>query len=94
MGKITISLSDGLLQNMDQYAKDNFMTRSGFISMCCSQFLQSIEMQRIIVSISSSMQKLADAAESGSIDGATMKEFERFQSLSQLLTQSQFSKRI
>lgn len=88
MAKVAISVSDELLFSMDSYAKANYMTRSGFVSMCCNQFLQAKELQRVIGSMASSMEKLAAAAEAGTIDEATLNEFEQFQFLAQSISRS------
>lgn len=92
MAKVAISIPDDLLQSMDTYAKNNFMSRSGFISMCCHQYLQALELQRVIGAMSDSMTKMADAAEAGSIDEETMQEFEQFQKLAKMITNAQLKK--
>lgn len=93
MAKVAISVSDELLMSMDSYAKDNYMTRSGFVSMCCNQFLQAKELQRVIGSMADSMERMAAAAEAGSIDEATLKEFEQCQLLAQTITKAQLGRR-
>lgn len=92
MAKVAISVSDELLMSMDSYAKENYMTRSGFVSMCCNQFLQAKELQRLVGSMVLSMEKMAAAAESGMIDDATLKEFEQFKVLAQTISKAQIGK--
>lgn len=92
MAKVAISVSDELLSSMDSYAKENYMTRSGFVSMCCNQFLQAKELQRVIGSMAAAMEKMADAAEAGTIDEATLKEVEQFQILAQTITKAQLGR--
>lgn len=92
MAKVAISISDELLDSVDQYAKDNFQTRSGFISMCCNQFLQAQQMQRIFGSMADSMAKMADAAAAGSVDEETMREFDEFQKMAKLIANAQLRK--
>ena len=92
MAKVAVSIPDELLQSMDEYAKTNYLSRSGFISMCCHQFLQAQELQRVIGAMSDSMAKMADAAEAGSIDEATMQEFEQFQKLVKVITTAQLKR--
>lgn len=89
MAKVAVSIPDELLQSMDVYAKEHFLSRSGFISMCCHQFLQAQELQRVIGAMSDSMTKVADAAEAGTIDDKTMQEFEQFQKLAKAITSAQ-----
>lgn len=92
MAKVAVSIPDELLQSMDAFAKENFLSRSGFISMCCHQFLQAQEMQRVIGAMSDSMEKMANAAEAGSIDEDTMQEFEQFQKLAKIITNAQLKR--
>lgn len=92
MAKVAVSIPDELLQGMDEYAKKNFLSRSGFISMCCHQFLQTQELQRVMGAMSDSMAKMASAAEAGAIDEETMQEFEQFQRLAKMITSAQLKK--
>lgn len=92
MAKVAVSIPDELLQSMDEYAKAHFLSRSGFISMCCHHYLQAQELQRVVGVMSDSMAKMADAAEAGSIDEATMKEFEQFQKLAKMITTAQLKR--
>lgn len=92
MAKVAVSIPDELLQNMDVYAKNNYLSRSGFISMCCHQFLQAQELQRVIGAMSDSMEKMANAAEAGSIDEETLQEFEQFQKLAKVITNAQLKR--
>ena len=39
--KINISIDDDLLKNIDDYADSHYMSRSGFISFACVQYLQN-----------------------------------------------------
>lgn len=41
--KVQISIKDELLQKIDEEAKNNFMTRSGYISYIITQHLKSNE---------------------------------------------------
>ena len=88
MAKVAISIPDDLLFSIDTYTKNNFQTRSGFISMCCTQFLQSIELQRVIGAMSDAMQRVAALAEEGQIDEAALREIEQFSQVAKVLTQT------
>lgn len=92
MAKVAISLSNELLESVDKYAKDNFQTRSGFIAMCCNNFLQAQQLQRVLGSMADSMAKMADAAEAGSIDEETLREVEQFEKLARMIAGAQIRK--
>jgi hypothetical protein len=36
--KVTITLDDDLMQRVDAYSDENYMSRSGLISFACTQF--------------------------------------------------------
>ena len=83
MAKIQISLDDELLKRVDTYADDNYMSRSGLITLATTQFLNANEVTKAIVSLNTSMQKIADT---GNLDPETMEQLEDWQRLANLLT--------
>ena len=83
MAKIQVSLDDELLKRIDSYADDNYMSRSGLITLATTQFLNANEVTKAIVSLNTTMQKIA---ETGSLDHETMEQLEDWQRLANLLT--------
>lgn len=83
MAKIQVSLDDELLKRIDNYADDNYMSRSGLITLATTQFLNANEVTKAIVSLNTSMQKIA---ETGKLDPETMEQLEDWQRLANLLT--------
>ena len=75
--KVQISIDDELAVRIDNYAEKNYLSRSGFISLACTQYLaQNEAMQAVKVALA--IRKIADT---GSIDSETeeqLKDFERF----------------
>ena len=63
MAKVNVSLPDELLVRLDEYADDNFMSRSGAISMMVNQYLTSRELQAQIKLMSAALQKLSNNVE-------------------------------
>lgn len=59
MAKVNVSIPDELLDRLDEYADENFMSRSGAITMMVNQYLTSRELQIQIKSMTASLQKLA-----------------------------------
>lgn len=83
MAKVQISIDDELLQRVDRQAVANYMSRSGLISLACSQFLNSQDVMLAIKDISLAMRKIAD---NGTVDQETMEQLEDFERLSRMLT--------
>ena len=81
--KLTISLDDKLVERVDNYADSNYMSRSGFISFACSQFLNSAEVMIMVKDMSLAMRKIADTS---TIDDETMRQLEDFERLAKMLT--------
>lgn len=80
--KLGISLDDNLVARIDSYVSSNYMSRSGLISLACTQFLNANEVVVAVKELSLAMRKIA---ESGSIDVDTRKKLEDFEILSQFL---------
>lgn len=83
MAKVQITLDDELLKRIDTYADDNYMSRSGLMTLAATQFLNVNEVTKAIVSLNAAMQKIADT---GAVDDETRKELEDWQRLANMLT--------
>lgn len=59
MAKVTITMNDDLLAQLDEYADNNYLTRSGAISNFVNSGLQSRQMVGDIHKVSDAMQALA-----------------------------------
>lgn len=76
--KVNITLEEELLQRIESYADENYLTRSGLITLATSQFLMQAEASKAIVDMSRAMRKIA---ETGTVTEEQMREladFERF----------------
>ena len=82
MAKINISLDDNLLERMDMYAEDNYMSRSGLVSISVAQYLNANEVMTLVKDMSLAMRKIAD---SGTIDSETEQKLEDFERISKML---------
>lgn len=58
--KVQMSINDELLAKIDSYTKANYMTRSGFVSMACAQYLLAHEMQATLRELALCMREIAD----------------------------------
>lgn len=58
--KVNITLADELMQRIDSYADENYMTRSGFISLASTQYLSQQEALKLVKDMGLAMRKIAD----------------------------------
>ena len=79
--KVQISIDDDLLNRIDNYADNNYMTRSGLITFATNQFLNSNEIVHAIQDLSLSIRRVAD---NGVVDTDTMKRIEEFELIAKL----------
>lgn len=84
--KVNVSLDDKLLERIDNYADNNYMSRSGLISLATVQFLNSAEIVTVIKDMSLAMRKIAD---NGTVDHDTMEQLEDFERVCKMLTGQQ-----
>lgn len=80
--KVQITLDDSLVQRLDAYADENYMSRSGLISLATTQYLNSAEVTKAIKDIALCIRKIAD---NGTVDHETMEQLEDFERLSKML---------
>lgn len=76
--KANITLDDKLMERIDNFADNNYMTRSGLISVAVTDYLNSKEMISAISDMALTMRKIADK---GEVDLATLKKLEDFERL-------------
>lgn len=82
MAKVQISVDDELLERVDRIADANYMSRSGLISLACTQYINSQDIIIAVRDMSLAMRKIADT---GSVDEETMSQLEDFERLSKML---------
>lgn len=85
MAKINISIDDNLLERLDKVADNNYMSRSGLISMACAQYINSSEVIVAIKDMALCMRKIADE---GTVDHETMEQLEDFERVCKILMSS------
>lgn len=86
MAKVQISINDELLKRADEYADENYTTRSGLVTQALSDFLNARETIQLVKNLSLAIGKIA---ETGEVDDATMaliNDFERFTKLAKIGT--------
>lgn len=81
--KVNITLDDELMHRVDQYADENYMSRSGFISLACVQYLNTQEAFRLVKQMSVTLKKIA---EDGAVDAETRRELDDYERICRMLT--------
>lgn len=82
--KVNITVDDELMQRIDEYSKEIYMTRSGLVSLACAQFLNTVEATRALKDISLAMRKIA---ETGTIDEESRKKLDDFETVVKYFTE-------
>lgn len=59
MLKLGITMNEELASRMDEYAAENYMTRSGVISMAVSQFLNAKDMSKTLKELTAVLKEIA-----------------------------------
>jgi metal-responsive CopG/Arc/MetJ family transcriptional regulator len=80
--KVQITLDDALMERVDAYADENYMSRSGLLSLAVTQYLNAAEVTKAIKEMAVCIRKIAD---NGTVDHETMEQLEDFERLSKML---------
>ena len=80
--KVQITLDDALMQRLDAHADENYMSRSGLVSLALTQYLNSADTMKAIGDLAVSMRKIADT---GKVDEKTKEELEDFERIAKML---------
>ena len=82
MKKVQLSIDENLLDRIDNYADQNYMSRSTFFTMASSQFLNQAEVVFAIRDLSLAMQKIAKDKK---VDNETLERLEDFERFTHML---------
>lgn len=80
--KVTISINDDLLTKIDSFAKDNFMSRSGFIALAARNYLLQNETLDTMKSLKAALNKVS---ENGVVDPQSAVDLENFNRIAEML---------
>lgn len=81
--KVQISLADELMERIDVYSAENYLSRSGLVSLACAQYLNAVEVTKAIKDIAISIRKIADT---GVLDDETRRQLEDFERLAKIMS--------
>ena len=79
--KVNVSIDEELLKRMDKYADENFMSRSGLISLAVTQYLNQFDIINAWKEVAICMRTIADK---GTVDHETMEQLEDFERLARM----------
>ena len=74
--KVNVTLDENLVERMDNYADDNYLSRSGLMSLALTQYLNQNDIVRAVNEISIAMRKIADNKELSDDEIRNLKDFE------------------
>lgn len=80
--KVQITLDDALMSRLDNYADENYLTRSGLVSLAVTQYLNQADVTKAIKDMAICMRKIAD---NGCIDDNTKKQLDEFEVICKML---------
>lgn len=80
--KVQVSLDDELMKRVDNAADENYMSRSGLISVALTQYLNQVDMVKALVDVSVSMRKIADT---GKVEHDVIEKLEDFERLARFV---------
>lgn len=81
--RVNLNIPQELIDRLDEYAKENYTTRSSVMCQACDQYLVAKEMQKLFTQMNVVLKKLS-AAET--IDEETKQQLDDFERLSKMLT--------
>ena len=83
---ITMTITPELLSEIDSQAKNLFMTRSSFVSLCCSQYIEGGRMVQQLGAVSGALRQLSAGQQ---LDEKSAGDLQRFFAFSDVVCQSQ-----
>ena len=81
--KFMVSLDDDLYSRINVCADETYMSRSGFISLACTQYINATDGMRLLKDMSLAMRKIADT---GIVDEATQSQLEDFERVCKMMS--------
>lgn len=82
MAKVMISLDDELLKRIDDYADNNYMSRSGLVSLATTQYLNANDTLSLLNDLTLAVKKIADEKQ---IDDALLEQIRDYERMAKLI---------
>lgn len=81
--RVNMNVPEELLKRLDEYASNNYQTRSSVMCQACDQYLNAKQMQKLFANMSVTFEKLAKAE---NLDDETRKQLDEFERMAALLS--------
>lgn len=78
MSKVNISIDDGLLKRVDDYAAENYTSRSGVFTMAANEFLSQRDYLLFVKKLSFALDKIAETNTLSEEDKKLLEDFQRY----------------
>ena len=75
--KVQVSMDNALVNRVDQYADDNYMSRSALVTLALTQFLNAQEVTSAVKDMAICIRKIADTGEVDSETQQKLSDLER-----------------
>lgn len=87
MYKCNLTFPPELLQRIDDYCKANYMTRSGFVQMVSTNFLNADRMTRAMEEMTALVRRMAEEHQkTGSVSEVDMQQLEDIERILKMIT--------
>lgn len=78
-------MPENLVARLDEYAKENYSSRSSVMCQACDQFLTAQEAKKMFNQMTLLLKKITDTE---TIDEETKKQLDEFESICKMFTQN------
>lgn len=83
--RVNMNMPENLVARLDEYAKENYSSRSSVMCQACDQFLTAQEAKKIFNQMTLLLKKITDTE---TIDEETKKQLDEFESICKMFTQN------
>lgn len=83
--RVNMNMPENLVARLDEYAKENYSSRSSVMCQACDQFLTAQEAKKMFNQMTLLLKKITDTE---TIDEETKKQLDEFESICKMFTQN------
>lgn len=73
--RVNMSLPEDLVKRLDEYAKENYTSRSGLVSLACNQFLLARDVRKTLIHVQAAMDSIAKTKQLSEEDAKQLDDF-------------------
>ena len=83
--RVNMNMPENLVARLDEYAKENYSSRSSVMCQACDQFLTAQEAKKMFNQMTLLLKKITDTE---TIDEETKKQLDEFERICKMFTQN------